>query len=256
VEEQEANSSVRLFSGVTQLLGESPIRYEELLRHDDILEAVLDVGIQKLNEVRQSVSKAGGLVVVSDIEHAQQVSEILLRKGESVEVVNNQTPQARQRINHFRNSQTRWIVAVSMVSEGTDIPRLMVCCYLSRIRTELHYRQVLGRILRKTGQIDVEAWLYVIAEPTLRKFSARIADDLPHDRATLQTKKIDKRQHQAIESEHGKEGTPSEDGDAAVDPIAISRALLWDGASENDSDATIRTLSFSKYYRQYLLSLA
>ena len=180
----------------------------------------------------------------------------MLRKGESVEVVNNQTPQARQRINHFRNSQTRWIVAVSMVSEGTDIPRLMVCCYLSRIRTELHYRQVLGRILRKMSQIDVEAWLYVIAEPTLRKFSARIADDLPHDRATLQTKKIDKRHHQAIESAHGKEGTPSEDGDAAVDPIAISRALLWDGASENNSDATIRTLSFSKYYRQYLLSLA
>lgn len=72
-----------------------------------------------------------------------------------------------------------------MISEGTDIPRLQVCCYLSRIRTELHYRQVLGRVLRRIGEIDDQAWLFVLAEPTLKQFSQRIADDLPDDLAVV-----------------------------------------------------------------------
>lgn len=72
-----------------------------------------------------------------------------------------------------------------MISEGTDIPRLQVCCYLSRIRTELHYRQVLGRVLRRTGESDDQAWLFMLAEPTLQGFAERIADDLPDDLAVL-----------------------------------------------------------------------
>jgi len=72
-----------------------------------------------------------------------------------------------------------------MISEGTDIPRLQVCCYLSRIRTELHYRQVLGRVLRRTGESDGQAWLFMLAEPVLRSFAERIAYDLPDDLAVL-----------------------------------------------------------------------
>ncbi|HBO7067585.1 TPA: diguanylate cyclase, partial [Pseudomonas aeruginosa] len=67
----------------------------------------------------------------------------------------------------------------------TDIPRLQVCCYLSRIRTELHYRQVLGRVLRRTGESDHQAWLFMLAEPTLQGFAERISDDLPDDLAVL-----------------------------------------------------------------------
>ncbi|MDN9032305.1 DEAD/DEAH box helicase, partial [Enterobacter hormaechei] len=97
----------------------------------------------------------------------------------------NKTPDAQQVINAFRSSACRWIVAVGMISEGTDIPRLQVCCYLSRIRTELHYRQVLGRVLRRTGESDDQAWLFMLAEPTLQSFAERIADDLPDDLAVL-----------------------------------------------------------------------
>lgn len=97
----------------------------------------------------------------------------------------NKIPDAQQVINAFRESNCRWIVAVGMISEGTDIPRLQVCCYLSRIRTELHYRQVLGRILRRIGKSDDEAWLFMLAEPTLQHLAGRIADDLPEDLAVL-----------------------------------------------------------------------
>ncbi|WP_235825500.1 DEAD/DEAH box helicase family protein [Vreelandella rituensis] len=251
VEENENTASVRAFSSFKQLLGESPISYEDLLRHDDILNAVLDVGIDRLNEVRKTVPNAGGLVVATNVKHAYQIAELLKAKNESCTVATSQTPRAHQLIDQYRHNNTRWIVAVSMISEGTDIQRLCVCTYLSRIRTELHYRQVLGRILRKIGAADNEAWLYVIAEPLLRKYSQRIADDLPDDQATLQTKKLNERLEKArLDHANGCSESPEavrdshppliEDNDAS-EPTSVEPPLL--------------TLSFSQYYRQYLLTL-
>ena len=50
------------------------------------------------------------------------------------------------------NNSEKWIVAVGMISEITNIPRLRVCCHLTRVKTELHFRQVLGRILRSNDE--------------------------------------------------------------------------------------------------------
>src|SRR5690606_22706938 len=130
------------------------------------------------------------LIVATDIEHAQQITQALDAMGEICRVVTNKTPDAQHVINAFRHSACRWIVAVGMISEGTDIPRLQVCCYLSRIRTELHYRQVLGRVLRRKGECDDQAWLFMLAEPTLQGFAERIADDLPDDLAVLRAVQI------------------------------------------------------------------
>ncbi|WP_422155713.1 DEAD/DEAH box helicase family protein [Vreelandella titanicae] len=251
VEEKENTESVRGFSCFSQLLSESPVSYEDLLRHDDILNAVFDIGIDQLNAVRYSVPQAGGLVVATDIEHAHQIAEILHSKHQSYVVVTSKTPKAQQLIDQFRHDSTRWIVAVSMISEGTDIQRLCVCCYLSRIRTELHYRQVLGRILRKMGTEDREAWLYVIAEPTLRKYSQRIANDLPEDQSTLQTKKLhDRLTKSHAEHANSNTGSETENNDR---PLVAS-----DQNSRSElqiNEPSLLTLSFSQYYRQYLLSL-
>ncbi|HIE4032192.1 TPA: DEAD/DEAH box helicase [Pseudomonas aeruginosa] len=184
-EELGADSSVRLFPSIAKLLGESPVTYEELLRHDEVINPILSLGCSKLSELRQIKPDAAGLVVATDIEHAQQVALALDAMGEECRIVTNKTPDAQQVINAFRSSACRWIVAVGMISEGTDIPRLQVCCYLSRIRTELHYRQVLGRVLRRTGESDDQAWLFMLAEPTLQGFAERISDDLPDDLAVL-----------------------------------------------------------------------
>ncbi|NVE90688.1 DEAD/DEAH box helicase [Vreelandella titanicae] len=251
VEEKENTESVRGFSCFSQLLSESPVSYEDLLRHDDILNAVLDIGILQLSETRHKIPQAGGLVVATDIEHAHQIAGILNAKLQSYVVVTSKTPRAQQLIDRFRHDSTCWIVAVSMISEGTDIQRLSVCCYLSRIRTELHYRQVLGRILRKMGIEDREAWLYVIAEPTLRKYSQRIANDLPEDQSTLQAKKLNGRPTQShAESANGDtKGAKENEGK----PLSVKEQ---NGKSELQvNEASLLTLSFSQYYRQYLLSL-
>ncbi len=184
-EERGADSSVKLFPSIAKLLGESPVTYEELLRHDEVINPILDLGCSKLNELRQIKPDAAGLVVATDIEHALQVALALEAMGEECRIVTNKTTDAQQVINAFRSSACRWIVAVGLISEGTDIPRLQVCCYLSRIRTELHYRQVLGRVLRRTGESDHQAWLFMLAEPTLQGFAERISDDLPDDLAVL-----------------------------------------------------------------------
>ncbi len=61
----------------------------------------------------------------------------------------------------------------------TSNTRLQVCCYLSRVKTELHFRQVLGRILRVNRGDNQEAWLYTFAEPSLVEYAHRIDQEIP-----------------------------------------------------------------------------
>ena len=80
-EELGADSSVRLFPSFANLLEESPITYEELLRHDEVIAKLLDLGCSKLSQLRQFKPDAAGLVVATDIEHAQQIAQTLDARG-------------------------------------------------------------------------------------------------------------------------------------------------------------------------------
>lgn len=252
-EELETESTVRLFPSIAKLLGESPVTYEELLRHDEVIDQLLGLGCEKLDALRQIKPDAAGLVVATDIEHAQQIAQALEARGEGCRVVTNRTPDAQQVINAFRHSNCRWIVAVGMISEGTDIPRLQVCCYLSRIRTELHYRQVLGRVLRRTGEPDDQAWLFMLAEPTLRRFAERIADDLPDDLAVLSQVQMPAAPAGPMADGMGadNEAAGHREGEAGQPPEAGKAGdySLGDFAAEPSYQ-----VSFSQHYRQLLLA--
>jgi superfamily II DNA or RNA helicase len=99
--------------------------------------------------------------------------------GQSAVLVSYKVPDAHQIIDGFRDSGIQWIVSVGMISEGTDIPRLQVCCHLSNIKTELYFRQVLGRILRVSKALNQEAWLYTFAEHKLMEYARQIEKDIP-----------------------------------------------------------------------------
>lgn len=251
--EPDSDNPVRLFPSFNRLLSESPVSYEELLRHPEIISQMLDLAIAKLDDLRVVNSNAGGLVVATDVEHAHQVALALEARGESCRIVTNRDKRAQDRINEFRHGGSRWIVAVGMISEGTDIPRLQVCCYLSRIRTELHYRQVLGRVLRRTGAADDQAWLYVLAESTLEGFSQRVADDLPEDLA------IFSRVHApavTVEDTTGELSPSSELRCPSTDDAEPSMHGLCLGLSPSGSNSTsIYQLSFSQRYHHQLLAL-
>lgn len=252
-EELGAESLARHFPSIAKLLEESPVTYEDLLRHDEVIDQLLGLGCERLDELRRIKPDAAGLVVATDIEHAHQIAQTLKSRGESCRVVTNRTPDAQQVINNFKHSDCRWIVAVGMISEGTDIPRLQVCCYLSRIRTELHYRQVLGRVLRRRGEPDDKAWLFMLAEPTLQRFAERIADDLPDDLAVLSqvhtptsTPGITSGGLATSNYVDGSSGTESGQG-LGTGSVGISS--LGDFAAEPSYQ-----ISFSQHYRQLLVA--
>ncbi|MBC8649240.1 DEAD/DEAH box helicase family protein [Pseudomonas sp. MTM4] len=257
-EELDTENIVRTFPNIATLLGESPVTYEELLRHDEVVDQLLDLARAKLNEVRLLDPEAAGLVVATDIVHAHQVVKALKEKGESCQLVTNKTPDAQRVINLFRRSRCQWIIAVGMISEGTDIPRLRVCCYLSRIRTELHYRQVLGRVLRRTGQSDDEAWLFMLAEPTLQSLAERIADDLPEDLAVLSRMPMPT-PDSALDSPTGRASVVGNEDQAKTHLDTLSSLKFEGGAtsvytSKNLSTQSNYQVSFSKHYRQQLLA--
>jgi superfamily II DNA or RNA helicase len=258
-EELGSDSSVRLFPSIAKLLGESPVTYEELLRHDEVIGQLIDLGCSKLNELRQIKPDAAGLIVATDIEHAQQIVQALEAKGENCRIVTNKTPDAQQVINAFRHSECPWIVAVGMISEGTDIPRLQVCCYLSRIRTELHYRQVLGRVLRRTGKTDDHAWLFMLAEQTLHHLAERIADDLPEDLVVLTALQIPTSTHEEMLGLKGVAGS-IEGMDGGVK--GETEHTIGSSTSNTSNIVSLGGLisqssyqvSFSQHYRQQLLA--
>ncbi|MFH0265453.1 DEAD/DEAH box helicase [Vibrio rumoiensis] len=175
----ESNES-KSFSSILDLLKHSDLSYQSILHNEKAMDYLLGLGCKKLNEIRTKIPNAGGLVVAASIKHAKVIQKTLMDKfQQTTELVTYRQENPLKIIDGFRHSTTQWIVSVGMISEGTDIPRLQVCCHLSAVKTELYFRQVLGRILRVNHNCNQEAWLYTFAESSLVKFSEQIEQDIP-----------------------------------------------------------------------------
>ena len=125
---------------------------------------------------------AGGLVVAADKEHAEALARRLAEvAGEEPAVVTSDAPDASARIARFAAGSGCWLVSVLMVSEGVDIPRLRVGVYATSARTELFFRQVVGRFVRRTpAPRDQMSHLFMPADPTLRRLAARVEEERRH----------------------------------------------------------------------------
>ncbi len=173
------NESVT-FRSIEELMSVELVPYQAIISNHDAMRYVLKLGCQKLQKIRVENSMAGGLVVAASVEHATELLEILRSEfNQTAVIVTYRHDEPLSEIAAFRTSDIEWIVSVGMISEGTDIPRLQVCCHLSAVKTELYFRQVLGRILRMSKEINQEAWLYTFAEKNLNQFAERIETDIP-----------------------------------------------------------------------------
>ncbi|WP_448262560.1 DEAD/DEAH box helicase [Microbacterium aurum] len=115
----------------------------------DWIPAVLRSADRRLSEVRQDVPDAGGLVIATDQTAARAYAAILREiTGEQPAVVLSDDKAASGRIETFANATTRWMVAVRMVSEGVDVPRLAVGVYATSASTPLFFAQAIGRFVR------------------------------------------------------------------------------------------------------------
>ena len=146
------------------------------------LPAVLRRAHQQLLEIRRSQPDAGGLVIAIDREHARGIAGILRdRLGVPAEVVTSDDPLASSKIARFGASTSPWIVAVRMVSEGVDIPRLRVGVLATTTSTELFFRQAVGRLVRWTpGGRRQPAFFFIPDDARTRALAFGIAEQRRH----------------------------------------------------------------------------
>jgi superfamily II DNA or RNA helicase len=181
----------KTFSSFKSLLMESVVPYQEIIENEAVIKYVISSAQKKLNWIRTLNSDAAGLIVASSVEHARQISTLMKTNfNEETVVVTYRESEPTSIIKHFRYARSKWIISVGMISEGTNIPRLQVCCHLTNIKTEMHFRQILGRILRMTGSKNQEAVMYMPAEPKLLEYAYRVKQDVPFEADVVKFEKM------------------------------------------------------------------
>lgn len=144
--------------------------------------AVLAKAHTQLRSIRETQRDAGGLVIAIDQDHAQGIARLLRdRFGTPADVVVSDDPTASRKIAEFAANDRPWLVAVRMVSEGVDIPRLRVGVFATTTSTELFFRQAVGRFVRwQQGRGSQKAYVYIPDDPRLRSHAFEIAEARRH----------------------------------------------------------------------------
>ncbi|MDQ6525465.1 DEAD/DEAH box helicase [Nocardioides sp. LHD-245] len=142
--------------------------------------SVLAAADKRLSEVRRHIPDAGGLVIASDQDSARAYAKLLKQiSGESATVVLSDEKASSKKISAFSENDSRWMVAVRMVSEGVDVPRLAVGVWATTTSTPLFFAQAVGRFVRarKRGEI---ASVFLPSVPNLLTFAAELEAQRDH----------------------------------------------------------------------------
>jgi superfamily II DNA or RNA helicase len=146
------------------------------------LTAVLGHAHAQLQHLRRRDARAAGLVIAMDQEHARGIAQIMQEQlGVTPTVATSDDPAASRKIGSFSDGDAPWIVAVRMISEGVDIPRLRVGVYATNTVTDLFFRQAVGRLVRwaPSGGRQM-AYMFIPDDARLRTFAAGIAEQRRH----------------------------------------------------------------------------
>ncbi|MFD4695275.1 MULTISPECIES: DEAD/DEAH box helicase [unclassified Streptomyces] len=202
----------------------------------DWIPNVLSAADKRLTEVRKGIPDAGGLVIATDQESAREYAKILKRiSGEKVTVVLSDEKAASKRIDQFTEDGSRWMVAVRMVSEGVDVPRLAVGVYATTISTPLFFAQAVGRFVRSRRRGET-ASVFVPTIPMLLDFANEM--EVERDHVLDKPKKGSDEENpfaeedqlladaERLEDEETEEQLPFE----ALESDAVFDRVLYDGA--------------------------
>jgi superfamily II DNA or RNA helicase len=149
---------------------------------DWVGEVLRDAHARLMSSRAGEQADAGGLVVAIDKEHAERLRARLSRIcGSPVDMVTSDTPGASSVIARFAAGSAPWLVSVLMVSEGVDVPRLRVGVYATTARTELFFRQVVGRFVRRTPAPRHQmSHVFLPSDPRLKALAAQIEEERDH----------------------------------------------------------------------------
>jgi len=142
--------------------------------------SVLTAADMRLDEVRRHVPDAGGLVIATDQDSARAYAKLLRQiAGEPATVVLSDEKAASKKISAFSEGDQRWMVAVRMVSEGVDVPRLAVGVYATTTSTPLFFAQAVGRFVRARTRGET-ASVFLPSVPNLLGFASEMEVQRDH----------------------------------------------------------------------------
>ncbi|MDO4687142.1 MAG: DEAD/DEAH box helicase [Corynebacterium sp.] len=142
--------------------------------------AVLQAAHTRLLQLRNHMPDAGGLVIATDKTTARAYARILQKLSNTpVAVILSDEPGASERIEEFSQSTDEWMVAVRMVSEGVDVPRLAVGVYATSASTPLFFAQAIGRFVRSRMPGET-ASVFLPSVPVLLDLAARLETSRDH----------------------------------------------------------------------------
>ena len=191
--------------------------------------AVIKAADTRLTQKRDDgMPDAGGMVIATDQKAARAYATLITRiTGQAPTVVLSDDPGSSRSIGEFARGTGRWLVAVRMVSEGVDVPRLAVGVYATGASTPLFFAQAVGRFVRSRAPGET-ASIFLPSVPAL----LRLASDLeaqrdhvlgkPHTEAFADAAPTEGRRSEPADGENGFESLGS---DAELDQV------IFDGAS-------------------------
>jgi superfamily II DNA or RNA helicase len=207
--------------------------------------AVLRAADLRLTEVRHTIPDAGGLVIATDQTTARAYAELILQiTGTVATVVLSDEKEASDRIETFAKSDSRWMVAVRMVSEGVDVPRLSVGVYATSASTPLYFAQAIGRFVRARRRGET-ASIFLPSVPSLLALASNLEHERDHalDRDTTDDDGLldDDLMDEANRAEKASETLPDEFVWQALESEANFDRVFYEGnefgfAAETGSD--------------------
>ena len=165
-------------------LGESLRLRTALDPNNSWLRNVLKEANTALSRIREEEqTDAGGLVIARDQSHAIAIANILKEicgdpPSIAISTTPEEMPEASVQIAAFKRGKKPWIVAVRMVSEGVDIPRLRVGVYATNVVTEMFFRQAVGRFVRMQEGIEEQtSHLFIPDDDRIVEFALRVKEE-------------------------------------------------------------------------------
>lgn len=198
--------------------------------HGEWMPAVLTAAHRRLIALREKgIADAGGLVIASDQDSARSYAALLKEiSGMEAVVVLSDDPKASSYIESFRTGDQLWMVAVRMVSEGVDVPRLCVGVYATSASTPLFFAQAIGRFVRSRRPGET-ASVFVPSVPVLLQLASELEQQRDHVLGNPHREDDEEAQAQSQQTESA--SNSEEKGFISVGAEAELDHLIFDGAS-------------------------
>lgn len=201
--------------------------------------AVIKAADTRLSQLRDGgIPDAGAMIIATDQTAARAYADLLKAiTGEYPTVVLSDDPGSSDRISQYAAGTSRWMVAVRMVSEGVDVPRLAVGIYATSASTPLFFAQAIGRFVRsraprETASIFLPSVLNLLGLASELEVQRNHVLGKPHREPSLDEEQVERKRSEPSEMDNGFESLGS---DAELDQL-IFEGSSWGTATPAGSE--------------------